>query len=74
MLLGQGVHAGAGGKIGGVLAATVQHDDQRHRLVMFAVGNEQAVAERAPSFLVGSVREPAAGGGLDGYVVPGEGQ
>ena len=74
MLLGQGVHAGADGKIGGVLAATVQHDDQRHRLVTLAVGNEQAVAERLPSFLVKSVREPAAGRGLDGHAVPGEGQ
>ena len=38
MLLGQRVHARAGGEVVGRLGAAVQHDDQRHRLAAVAAG------------------------------------
>ena len=44
MLLGERVHARAGGEVVGRLGAAVQHDDQRHRLAAVGAGDVELVA------------------------------
>ena len=52
VLFGEFVHPGAGGEIGGLLLAAVQHDDQRHRL---ARDSRTAHTAGSPEHPAGSV-------------------
>lgn len=72
MLFGERIHAGAGSKIGSVLAATMEHDDQRHG-AMLAARNEQAVVQCMLAVLMQAVTEAAARNAVGGRAGPGPG-
>jgi len=61
MLLGQVVHTGAGREIRSVLAATMQHDDERHRLAGITSRNVEVVRPPPGRVSVGEVADFAAG-------------
>ena len=63
VLLGELVHPGAGGEVGGVLLAAVQHDDQRYRRTGVAGGDVEVVASGPGRLGVVQVADLAAGCG-----------
>ena len=63
VLLGEVVHPGAGGEVGGVLLAAVQHDDQGHRRTGVAGGDIEVIASGPGWFGVVQVADLTAGCG-----------